>query len=246
MKCKLCLEEKPLLKKSHIIPNFMYKGLFTDDHKLFVVSSDDPSNARYTFTGEYEGNILCKECDNSIIGGYENYAHTVLYGGKNLKEDQYPYVQNMVTRGGINLLYSINIDYAKFKLFLLSFLWKSSISSRPFFNLVNLGKHEEPIRQMLIERNPGESDTYPCMLLTFLNVESVPEDFIGQPQQTLGSSDAPITFLIGGMYYIFYLSNTNRPGFDPYGPVNERGELRIFELQESDAKKFFKSFTGIG
>ena len=246
MICKLCSEEKQLLKKSHIIPEFMYKGLYTDDHRIITVSSDNLTKPRFKNTGEYEGNILCKECDNIIIGGYENYAHTLLYGGKNLKEDQYPFVQNMVTTGGINLLYSTNIDYAKFKLFLLSFLWKSSISSRPFFNLVNLGKHEEPIRQMLFERNPGDSDTYPCMILTFLNVESVPEDFIGQPQQTLGSSDAPIAFLIGGMYYIFYLSNTNRPGFDPLGPVNQNGELRIFELPESEAKKFFKMFTGIG
>ena len=246
MQCKLCLEEKPLLKKSHIIPDFMYKGLYTDDHKLYVISSNHISQARFVHTGEYEANILCKDCDNSIIGGYENYAHTILYGGKNLKEYQFPNFQNMVTRRGNNFIYSPNIDYAKFKLFLLSFLWKSSISSRPFFNLVNLGEHEEPIRQMLLEKNPEVSDIYPCMMFTFRNLDDVRENFIGQPRQIIGGSDAPIIFLIGGIDYIFYLSYTNRPRFDPYGPVNPNGELRIFELQESEAKKFFKTFTGMG
>lgn len=38
--CKLCLEEKILLKKSHIIPEFMYKDLYDENHKLISFDNE--------------------------------------------------------------------------------------------------------------------------------------------------------------------------------------------------------------
>jgi hypothetical protein len=74
--CKLCLQEKQLIKKSHIIPDFMYKDLFDDKHAILLNTSNTKTrNTKILFNGEYEGNILCESCDGKIIGGiYENYA----------------------------------------------------------------------------------------------------------------------------------------------------------------------------
>ena len=40
MKCKLCLEDCVLVK-SHIIPDFMYRDLFDDKHRIFEAKVND-------------------------------------------------------------------------------------------------------------------------------------------------------------------------------------------------------------
>ena len=39
--CRLCLEEQALIKKSHIIPEFMYQDLFDENHKFIMTSNKD-------------------------------------------------------------------------------------------------------------------------------------------------------------------------------------------------------------
>ncbi|GEM_PF-2942036 len=34
MICKLCLKDKPLIKKSHIIPDFMYREIYDEDNRI--------------------------------------------------------------------------------------------------------------------------------------------------------------------------------------------------------------------
>lgn len=79
MFCKLCLHEKRLLKKSHIIPDFMYRELFNEKHRLIWFRSDSLKAARDVPSGEYEPNILCESCDNKVIGSLEDYAKKVLF-----------------------------------------------------------------------------------------------------------------------------------------------------------------------
>ena len=148
MKCKLCLLAKPLLNKSHIIPDFMYQELFDKDHKIYRLKTSNTDKYSKVPTGEYDQNILCAECDNVRIGQFEHYASKVLYGGK-LAVSEFPTFINQVNPHGMKYTYCQNINYKKFKLFLLSILWRASISKRDFFSSVSLGPHEEIIRQMI-------------------------------------------------------------------------------------------------
>ena len=54
MICKLCLKEKKLLKKSHIIPKFMYKGLFDENHKILVSKVNPLKKEKLQSDGAYE------------------------------------------------------------------------------------------------------------------------------------------------------------------------------------------------
>ncbi len=60
-------------------------------------------------------------------------------------------------------------DYPSFKLFHLSILFRSSISSLPTFREVNLGVHEERIRQMLLIGDAGYDWEYPILAFAVLN-----------------------------------------------------------------------------
>lgn len=78
MKCLLCLKDKDLIKSSRIIPDFMYKDLFDEKHRLIRTTGLDVPSAKKLQTGEREGNILCQQCDNVVLGSLEGYACRVL------------------------------------------------------------------------------------------------------------------------------------------------------------------------
>ena len=113
MVCKLCLNEKPLLKNSHIIPNFMYKDLFDYGHRLANVNLNDFSKVKYQQSGFKEGNILCYDCDNVVIGRLERYACNFLYTSNNTATKEY------ISGDSVNIPYQryLKLDYTQLKLF---------------------------------------------------------------------------------------------------------------------------------
>ncbi len=70
MICKLCLQDKSLLKKSHIAPGFFYKEPKDEDNS-FVKAKLDAVTSQKTCTSLFEPDILCQNCDNVILGQYE-------------------------------------------------------------------------------------------------------------------------------------------------------------------------------
>jgi len=65
------------------------------------------------------------------------------------------------------------IDYKLFKLFQLSLLWRAGVSDRPIFKEVALGRHQEILRRMLLDDDPGESHKYGCIMLAAITMESL-------------------------------------------------------------------------
>jgi len=182
--CKLCGLENNLVD-SHIIPGFMYKYLFDQKHQIFLTSSKDFKNGelknKKRNTGVYDGEILCSTCDNEVIGQYETYASKIIYG-ENISLKIAPVVNAYHNGRGEQWSVCSNIDYKKFKLFLLSILWRASITKRDIFKEVNIGRHEEIIRKMIWEGNPGEETDYPIILMTTANDKNMRKDFIVQPR----------------------------------------------------------------
>ena len=166
MKCNLCLKEIPLIKKSHIIPDFMYKGLFDEKHFLAMVNWDEMKIISKKPDGVYDKKILCAKCDNEIIGSYESYASKILYG-KNLSNRLKPRFNLIRDPKGSSKIEAENIDYTKFKLFLLSMLWRGHISNSPFFNEINLGPYAEIARLMILNNDAGKETEFESMIFLY-------------------------------------------------------------------------------
>lgn len=149
-KCRLCLEERPLCK-SHIYPEYMYKSCYDGKHSYFEFNAEKKSRNKKRWKGLYE-RLFCRGCED-IFQRYEDYAKKVLYD--NVK----PRIK--AQRKPCSL---VDYDYTKFKLFILSLLWRASISSLDSFKLANLGKYEEGLRAILHEGLETSVDNYPCIL----------------------------------------------------------------------------------
>ena len=132
MKCKLCNTDKKLIKRSHIIPDFFYKGIYDERHKVYLANINKEQKGVLHSSSPYEGNILCKDCDSVVIGKYENYTSGALFGG-GLSQKNRPTVEHKIGNDGLKYLDVKNLNYNQFKLCILSVIWRISISSLPLF-----------------------------------------------------------------------------------------------------------------
>ena len=238
-KCRLCLEEKSKLqKKSHIIPSFMFKPLKRD--KSFVEFTtkhiDEGKEPRTRFDGPHQGDLLCHDCETKLLSGFESYSSNLLYGGAITPERLLPKAESRSEHLRLPHLVFSNIDYRKFKLFLLSVLWRSSISTLPMFNEVHLGPHEERIRKIIFEGNPKDEDCYPIAISTYTH--RVPsESYIVAPPLRLKMKDGYTVylFLIGATFYMYFVLTKSRGSLEEIMKytVNANGVLNV-ALTESE------------
>lgn len=214
MICQLCKNDKILIRRSHIIPNFMYEGLFNEKHFIADFDLIGDRGTRFQPNGYYDSNLLCEECDNVLIGRLENYAKIILFGGEG-KFSDYHRIEQEVDVLGNTILHIKNIDYQRFKLFLLSVLWRASLSKQKIFRHVNLGNHEEIIRKMIYDSNPGLESEYPIGILLFTPNDICPTKFIANPFPVENEGNLSYIFTINGMIINFKLSGN--------------GELEIYD-----------------
>jgi hypothetical protein len=250
--CKLCLKDKALIKKSHIIPDFMYRhsNMYNEKHQLYVFSLDElikGKKARMVSTGEYEGGILCAECDNQIIGGYEEYGRIVLFGDPSGKNN--PVCDLFVNQDQEKFTLCENVDYRRYKLFMLSMLWRMSISSREAFQDVKLSpEHEENLRRMILDGNPREFYVYPVLSSYFLKDPTAPSDMIVSPIHYHDKGLEKVNLILPGMFHVYVLS-TDPKAFPEKElrnmVINEDNRLFIYELEKGMTMNYIKRQSGI-
>lgn len=230
----------------------MYQDLFTEGkpHKIFVFDSittniNDRKNIKKQSTGDYEGDILCRDCENEI-GKYETYASKIMYGDKAeniaISVKHYKFPDNILASN------CANIDYKMFKLFLLSIIWRASISSRSFFNDIKLGPHEEEIRKMILEDNPKSQDNYPIFFMSYIKDKNMPREFIAYPRK-IRSSEGYIMyiFIIAGMIYYYFINSIQHriPHYITQLGLRQSNEFDIIHIPEGQGWEFMLNYYGI-
>lgn len=228
----------------------MYKELYDAKHKLIKLKPHDllGENPRIQnpSLGEYEGGILCEDCDNKIGKLYEDYASKVLRGGS-FANGHRPEIILRRSLDGAECTEINKISYAKFKLFLLSILWRSHISTRPMFAEVSIGIHAETIRRMIYEENPGEVNDYPILVLSYANDQKMPIDMIAQPLNSTSVNGTPVViFIIGGNIYIYYLvyNVTDLPDYVKFSTINPQNQMNVFHIPEGEAWTYLNNYYG--
>jgi len=243
MICNLCLEDKALIKKSHIIPNFMYKGLFDQMHKIKYVNLENLSTIKSLSDGLYEGNILCNNCDNVLLGKLETYVSIILYGGNPGKE-KIPEFRMTQGKDRIKAVDISNIDYTTTKLFLLSILWRSHISSLPFFKDIQLGPYSEKIRKMILTNNAGEEDEMETAIVYLKHDKSRTFNSVVQPRRLRFNHNAMYVFYINGILYHFNMSQINKLSLFTKGGVKKDRTMKIAMLEGEMANSYFDQYMG--
>ena len=193
MPCALCLQEVEL-RRSHIIPEFLYETLYDDKHRLQVLSII-PDQSSWREQKGLRERLLCDACEQRL-SVWERYASLVLKGGVAL---------NYRSEG--NIVHITGLDYAPFKLFQRSVLWRAGASSLPFFEKVQLGKHAEALRLLLMAGDPGSPERYGCFMFGLKHEAQAFTGVIMQPGKVRLSGHTAYRFVFGGFLWAMLVSS---------------------------------------
>lgn len=229
--CKLCQEEK-LLCDSHIIPKFIYRKIKADQN-YYRIASTIPDQNHLKSQKEFQEYLLCWDCEQRLQK-YETYASNILYNFQQqfIRED--------------NVIRVVNVKYDLFKLFQLSILWRSSITSLPVFKNGKLApRHEKRIRSMLYNEDPGEVNDYGCLMLG-TNLEGKMEiRFMLNPGVFKLDGHTHIYHTFGGFRWFFIISSHMRQINKSIFSLQQNGMLtfRLYEMKDiPDIMQLFKNF----
>lgn len=145
--CKYCQQEKKLIK-AHILPrnfytNYKEKGFWGIEYKKI--------DKIHFQSGVIDKNILCKECDNHILGKYDNEAYRILL---NIEETK---IKTKWKGLDAYVFDPTEFNYEYIRKFFIAFLWKASISKLPCMDVVDLGPYEKIALDILQNKYENEN-----------------------------------------------------------------------------------------
>lgn len=235
--CKLCGTTAKLIRKSHVIPDFMYQNILGDSRKMILVNLKDIEKGQQVRqTGLFEKYILCTKCE-SLFSKLERYVSHVLYGGPEVLT-----IETLQDSNGDPLISISGLNYDKFKLCFLSILWRSHISNNVFFKNINISECADEIREMLLKLDAKSSEDYSIAIMGFLKMDKKIANLAFDPGiQKLGSGNVALFFISGYLYFINLKPESDFDFFKTMG-LQKNGEIKIPLLSGSNAKTLLRSF----
>ncbi len=218
----------------------MYKEIFDEKHFMHKVNLESMEVIQKKPSGYYDKNILCHDCDNEIISGYESYGSKALYGGK-LPKNIAPIFEYGKLPDQVNVK---NIDYRSFKLFLLSIIWRAHISKQDFFEKVNLGPYAEQLRQMILTGDAGEEDEFETCIISYQNPE-LPLRALTPIRKFKIEANTCYMLHVGRLSYYFNISKHNKLVLFEHGYLKKDNTSVFYFPKGKKANEFFKLTTGI-
>lgn len=189
--------------------------------------------------------LLCKACENKL-SVWERYACLLLEGGTP--------VTYRTEESGVHLN---GLDYAQFKLFQLSILWRAGVSSLQFFENVELGTHAERLRELLVSGEPGPPSRYGCLMFG-LKLEDAVLTLISHPGRIKVHGNIAYRFVFGGFLWIFVVTGHQlptsltrlflQPNGDAFFLVRDAAEMRYLhnftrKLKKLGREPFFERLS---
>jgi hypothetical protein len=229
-RCRLCLQEKELMD-SHVFPEFLYKPLYDGKHRFFRLSTDPDERESIKYKGTRE-RLLCDDCERLLNQRYEDYASRVLTD--QIKVSRNESSERLILHG---------LDYARFKLFELSILWRCHVAGGQEFAQVNVGEvHSEKLRNMILHQDPGEPEEYGCLIFFSAKIPRALYQQIFPPEPIVIAEFGVYRAVFGGLFWTYVL--TDRPETFPLKHLFLSKDGTLI-LHKND--KFFAQFmVGLG
>jgi hypothetical protein len=126
------------------------------------------------------------------------------------------------------------LDYSLTKLFFLSILWRSSVSTLPIFKHVSLGAHEERIRRMIYEQYPGEDSLYPVTLFALKFDGTHFRDFMVEPTYMRVDGRRCYRFVMAGFVVLVFVTSLSAP--EPFSRlcISPHTTIKSFDSEFSE------------
>lgn len=232
--CALCLRWRDLCE-SHILTDSVYGPIYQkqihEKHKIIAFDPGNPELKRYLQTG-FKEYLLCKGCEGHLNTSYENPFNEFWLKKRPL--DGRP-DEEVPTLGGI--------DYASFKLFHLSILWRASVCVHEAFGEVDLGPHNEIIRRMLLEKRAGPDWEYPIKCRAITQDSSIRYEVVVLPKRLQFERQTFYLFTFAGCEWLYCVSSHRNAEIER-GSLRESGCLPVYRQELGEVFRFHHNAAG--
>lgn len=183
--CALCREAEKL-RNSHIYPRWMVMNCRDRENgNQFTFASSREIKKPQDGPKEY---LLCGDCEQQF-GVYETYYKQFFLGDGGLK-----LFRNEDDSGRI-----CGYDYKKSRLFLLSILWRLSVTSIDSFKIHIDDVEQEILRQMLLSETPGDANEF-AISATVIGIDGKMDSKIFSAPMALERENLVVVYMGGIMY----------------------------------------------
>ena len=141
--CRLCGANTSLVK-SHIIPEAFFRELRNDGEVPLLVAGRKGHLPKRSPIGVYDSKLLCAPCEAKFSSG-DSYGIAVL-----LSHFDHYFKPLQLTAKSL-AFQGDDVDTARLLQFLVSVLWRASVSTQLFYATVTLGPLEEPAKNSMFE-----------------------------------------------------------------------------------------------
>lgn len=142
-RCRLCGANVSLVK-SHIIPEAFFRELRSEGEIPLLVAGKEGHLPKRAPIGVYDPELLCAPCESKFSSG-DSYGIAVLLSQFERHFKPLHVADRVLAFEGND------VDTTRLLRFLLSILWRASVSTQPFYAAVKLGPHEELAKQSMFE-----------------------------------------------------------------------------------------------
>jgi hypothetical protein len=132
--CRICAATSGFVK-SHVIPEAFFREIRDGQVAPLLVAGAKGELPKKAPIGVYDQTILCAACEGKFL-------HWDTYGVEVLVSRFDSYFSPLVEKGTTVAYESSRVDKLKLLDFLVSVLWRASVSNQNFYRTVNLGPHQ--------------------------------------------------------------------------------------------------------
>lgn len=136
--CAMCQKDRKL-QKSHIFPRSYFKALKDGDGQLVSVDANGDGSFKVCNSDPKE-KLLCWDCEQFLSDKFEKYGVRLLKDKKKVKRNK-------------NVVVINNFRYKEFYLYLVSILWRVSITSINRYEHITLGTELNSLICQLLRNN---------------------------------------------------------------------------------------------
>lgn len=199
-KCSLCGEIRPLCN-SHIIPEFVYKPAYDVQHKLHVLNLSSKIK-KYRIQKGIKQKMLCSECESFLNKTYEKPFYDYWFTNRVLPDPFPP-----------GIYWLKGIDYAAFKLFHLSVLYRAHFATQEMFEDIALAEsHVARLRELLLNQNPGDPHEFSIMGTVAIDDDRIPRyDLIMKAENLRQDTHKFCCFVFGACSWMYKISQHQDP-----------------------------------
>lgn len=139
--------------------------------------------------GEYDSDLVCLSCERGF-SDWDDYGYEVLKQSEHWKPVAFD-------RNGVGAWEHPPVDFQRFRLFVLSVIWRAHASTRPVFGRFSVGLHAGRIAKLIQARRSPPYFVFP-MLLWRLDPADTLSSIVGMPETVKLGSWQAADLLFGG------------------------------------------------